>query len=49
MKETCKFYREKIKRCVALRKTYCEKEECSFYKSKENIDNKNHERNTVQK
>ena len=34
MKETCKFYKQDLKRCIALRKLYCENEECSFYKPK---------------
>ena len=37
MTENCKFYKKNIKRCIALRKTYCEKEKCSFYKPKEKV------------
>jgi hypothetical protein len=34
MKETCQFYKNNLKRCIALRETYCDREDCSFYKPK---------------
>ena len=34
MKETCQFYHKTLKRCIALKEVYCDKEDCSFYKPK---------------
>lgn len=31
-KESCVFYDRRMNRCRALRRLYCQEEECSFYK-----------------
>lgn len=33
-KNQCKFYKASLKRCIALKEVYCDKEECTFYKPK---------------
>lgn len=32
LKEDCRFYNKKTRRCTALTKEYCKTEKCNFYK-----------------